>query len=323
MILEHYDLTPPITEFPLSQGVNNTIVGIRTGDGDYALKHFNAPHNIEGLQYEHDLLTWLAKQSLPFAVPAPIKTKEGQTLYQDEDGHHMLMPLLLGQRSDPFNPVQIKAMGAALGELQNVLSTYPTTPRPHAVLFSDLKNIHTHIPNPETLTPKDLGWSQNPNTDTLCAWWREEVASLNTFLTDTYPTLLKQVIHGDMAPSNTLYHNNKISAVLDFEFAGPDVRIIDVASSFKFSMRTWENDNPWQIGAHFYQGYQSQITLTELERASLITIMILRDMVSTIWWLGRSLADNKTPDLNRIEEFRDFKTWLTTNRTQLEDLWSN
>ena len=323
MLLEHYDLTPPITEFPLSQGVNNTIVGIRTGNGDYALKHFNAPHNLEGLQYEHDLLTWLATQPLSFAVPAPIQTKSGHTLYQDENGHHILMPLLQGQCPDHKDPIQIQAVGAALGELHTTLNTYPTTPRPHAVPFSNLKNIHPHVPNPETLTPKDLKWQSTPKSDKLCGWWREEVASLNTFLTDTYPTLPTQVIHGDIAPSNTLYHNNKISAVLDFEFAGPDVRIIDVASGFKFSMRTWENDAPWQIGKHFYQGYQSQVTLTPLEHTSLITIMCLRDMVSTIWWLGRNLADNQTPNPNRMEEFRDFKTWLTTNRTRLEDLWSN
>ncbi len=322
MPLDHYDLTPPITEFPLSQGVNNTIVGIRTGNGDYALKHFNAPHSFKSLQYEHDLLRWLSKQSLPFAVPAPVETRNGQTYYQDETGHHILMPLLQGQRPNYDNPIQMQAIGTALGELQMALRNYPITPRPNTVSFNDLNNIHPRIPNPQSLTPQDIGWPQTSTPHQLCDWWREEVASLNTFLTHTYSHLPKQVIHGDMAPSNTLFLNNNISAILDFEFSCPDVRIIDVASGLKFSMRIDENDNPWKIGAHFCKGYQNKITLTELECASLIDIMILRDVVSTIWWLGRNLDDNKIPETNRMEDLRSFKTWLITHRTQLEDLWS-
>jgi homoserine kinase type II len=323
MILKHYDLTPPITEFPLSQGVNNAIVGIRTGNGDYALKHFNAPHGLGGLKYEHDLLRWLTEQSLSFAVPAPIETRSGQTYYQDTNGLHILMPLLKGHRPNHQNPTQIQAIGIALGELQIALRNYPLTPRPNTVSFSDLNNIHPRIPTPQSLTPQDIGWPQTATTQQLCDWWREEVASLQAFLTHTYPHLPKQVIHGDMAPSNTLFQNNNLSAILDFEFSCPDVRTIDMASGLKFSMRIDENDNPWEIGAHFCKGYQKKIKLTELECTSLIDIMILRDVVSTIWWLGRNLDDNKIPETNRMEELRSFKTWLSTHRSQLEDLWSH
>jgi homoserine kinase type II len=321
MNLERYALTPPITEFPIVQGTNNTIIGIRTKDRDYVLKRYDVPHGIEGIQYEHTVLTWLDKQDLSFAVPAPIKTTDGRTLDQDTNGHYALMPLLQGHRPGHQNPHQIEALGAALGELHTVLNTYPTTPRPHAVLFNDLGNIHPLVPNPETLTPQDVGWPQTTLAETHCAWLREEIASLNTFLRETYNTLPKQVIHGDMAPSNTLYHNNQISAVLDFEFTGPDVRIIDIASGLKFSMRIWENDDPLEIGAHFFRGYQSKVKLTEIERASLIDIMILRDVASVIWRLGLNLATNTIPDTERIEDLRQSKTWLTTHRTQLEDLW--
>ena len=94
MILEHYNLTPPITQFDLpNSGINNTTVGIRTGDGDFVFKHFDVPHGIEGLEYEQNLLTWLAKQSLSFGVPALIPTTLGQTYYQNADGYHALMPL--------------------------------------------------------------------------------------------------------------------------------------------------------------------------------------------------------------------------------------
>jgi Ser/Thr protein kinase RdoA (MazF antagonist) len=114
-------------------------------------------------------------------------------------------------------------------------------------------------------------------------------------------------------------HRNHISAILDFEFASPDVRIIDVASGLKFSMRIWENDNPLPIGESFYRGYQKRIKLTQMEAASIIDIMILRDMASAIWWLGRDLSANQnSPKTERIEVLWDFKSWLETHRSKLE-----
>ena len=321
MTLEHYALVPPISEFALSQGVNNTTVGVRSGCGEYVLKHFQAAVGIEGYRYELDLLRWLASQSLSFSVPVPIATSDGRSFVQDAEGFHLLMPLLLGRCSDGNDPIQIEAMGAALGELHSALEAYPTTPRPNVVAFDDLCSIHPLVPHPRLLSPSEAGWPNTRENDRLCGWWREEVASLDAFLADTYPNLPAQVIHGDMAPSNTLYHNKRIAAILDFEFSGPDARIIDIASSLKFSMRIWENHHPWQIAAHFCRGYQDRIELLDIECASLVDTMILRDVVSTIWWIGRGLADNRVPDTYRLSELRDFKTWLAKHRSQLEDLW--
>jgi len=322
MILEHYNLTPPITQFDLpNSGINNTTVGIRTGDGDFVFKHFDVPHGIEGLEYEQNLLTWLAKQSLSFGVPALIPTTLGQTYYQNADGYHALMPLLKGHRPVHKDLVQTEAIGAALGELQTTLSQYPTTPRPYMATFADLNSIHPSIPNPEFLTPRDLGWPQTESATSLCAWWRDEFEKLNIFLSETYPKLPTQVIHGDYGPGNTLYHKDRISAILDFEFALPSIRIMDIASGLTFSMRIWENDDPWDVAAHFYCGYSQQIKLTELELASIIDAIILRDTAAAIWWWGRDLSAKKKPDTRRMSDLRTFKSWLKNNRSRLESLW--
>jgi len=159
--LEQYALIPPITEFSISHGIH-------TGAGDYVLKRYDAHHNLANLKYEHDLLAWLAQQPLSFSVPSPIKTITGHSVYQDPHGVHVLMPLLPGQRSDPEDPANIKAMGAALAELQATLCAYPTAPRPDGTSFDDLGNVHTRIPNPESLSPEDVGWPETSKTKALC-----------------------------------------------------------------------------------------------------------------------------------------------------------
>ena len=321
-LLEHYKLTPPITQFDLpNSGSNNTTVGIHTSDDDYVLKHFDVDHSIASFEYEQSLLTWLAKQSLSFAVPAPMPTTEGKSFYHDSDGYHALIPMLKGQRPENGNPIQAEAVGHALGELQTTLTQYPTTPRPDIVTFADLNQLHPHVPNPESLTPKDLSWPQTQHATELCAWWRNEFEKRNIFLKETYPKLPKQVIHGDYSPGNTLYHKNKVSAIVDFEFTLPDIRIMDIASGLTFSMRIWENKEPWDLVTHFIRGYNQWIKLSELEWASIIDTIILRDTVSVIWWLGRDLANQKIPNTSRMEDFRNFKSWFENNRAKLESLW--
>lgn len=246
MELEHYNLTPPISQFDLSNsGVNNTTVGIHTGAGDFVLKHFDVPHGIDGLSYEHDLLTWLATQSLSFAVPAPTATITGDTYYHDAEGHHALMPLLEGHRPDHKNPVQIEAVGAALGELHTALSQYPTTPRPYMATFADLSNIHPRIPHPESLTSTDLGWPQTESATKLCAWWRNEFETLSIFLIETYPTLPTQVIHGDFSAAFLV-----ISIGVVFVFILP----------LFLRERPGERLLPWTVGSPSEHALLSQVT---------------------------------------------------------------
>ena len=84
------------------------------------------------------------------------------------------------------------------------------------------------------------------------------------------------------APSNTLCHRDRISAILDFEFALPEIRVLDVASGLKYSMRIWEHEDPWLNGACFSRGYARFVTLADREISALVDTTILRDTVSEI-----------------------------------------
>ena len=319
--LQHYDLVPPVTTFALpAAGTNNTTTGVRTGAGKYVLKRYAVPHPPAGLRYEHDLLTWLARRGLSFALPAPIPSATGATYLHDGAGYRAVLPMVPGRRPDHHNPIHLQPVGAALGELHRALREYPTTARPGMPAFADLRAIHPLIPDPGALTPAHLGWTFSPALEKLCSWWRSEYRRTSRFLRDTYIQLPQQVIHGDFAPSNTLCHENRISAVLDFEFAGADARVMDVASGLKYSMRVWENADPWIHGAHFCRGYARLVTLTEREIVALVDTTILRDTVSVIWHYGRSLAEGQQPAQRRLEEAREAAAWLNTHRSEIEAL---
>jgi hypothetical protein len=62
--------------------------------------------------------------------------------------------------------------------------------------------------------------------------------------------------------------------------------------------------DPWQIRRAFCQGYKQTSELTEIEIASIIELMFLRDAVAVIWWFGRDLEADGPVRLDRLRALR-------------------
>jgi homoserine kinase type II len=310
-----YDLAPPVTVEPLAGGINNTTHLVRTGAGDFVWREHRARRPQATILYEHHLLTWLAQQPLSFGVPVPLAARDGSTLIEGDDGAlHALFTRLPGQRPDPANPVHLQAVGRGLGELHTALARYPLDPRPGVGRYGDLYQIHPRVPDPDTLTPADLGLPDTPAYADDLAWWRGEMAALRAWLAAHYDGLPHQVIHGDFDGSNTLVEGDRLTGILDFEFSSPDARAMDVASGLMFSMRPWENADPWPAATAFSRGYRQWTMLTPAEAAALPWLTRLRNVVSTVWWLGRELEDGAVArSFGRVAWIREVAAWLTAH----------
>ncbi|MBX3015734.1 MAG: phosphotransferase [Caldilineaceae bacterium] len=322
-LLAAYPLTPPVTAFVLPSGVNNHIIGLHTGAGDFALKTLMVLPDPSRLAAEIALLNWLQTQALSFRVPAPLPTHQGEWLLNTPWGKHLLLPLLPGRPPDHTQVDEIEAVGTALGELHLGLARYPFPALPGYTPYRALEQVHPQLPNPYALTPTQVGLSTSTENERLFAWLRSELVALRTWIDTAYDQLPQQLIHSDYAPSNTLYAAGRITAVLDFEFAGLDVRAMDVAAGLVFSMRLWENPQPLPYAAAFARGYGHHHRLTPAEITAIPWLIRLRNAVSTIWWLGRNLAAGTQPiQLNRLGEMRQWVEWLATAEPALQAiLW--
>ncbi|MDQ4075070.1 MAG: phosphotransferase, partial [Chloroflexota bacterium] len=157
--------------------------------------------------------------------------------------------------------------------------------------------------------------------DRLLAWWRDELSGLRSFVNGSYRTLPWQVVHRDLDPSNTLVESGQVTAILDFEFAGLDACVLDVAASLKFTMRVWGNPDPWEVARRFCRGYRYWNRLTQAEVESLHWLIRLRDAVSTVWRMGRTLAvGNVYPTLGRVEAIQASAQWLQKYGPRLVDV---
>jgi homoserine kinase type II len=184
-----------------------------------------------------------------------------------------------------------------------------------------LRHVHRLIPDPFALAPADLGLDETVERAELFAWWRGAAAEMASFIAGPYQALPRQMVHGDFGPGNVLAVDGRVVAVLDFEFAQPEVRAIDMAAPLVFVMRLWEREtaDALAMASAYCRGFGRTAALTEAEIAALPQLMLLRDIVSTIWWLGRDLAEGRTADLTRLTELRDFAGWFATHGETLRE----
>ncbi|MCB0094497.1 MAG: phosphotransferase [Caldilineaceae bacterium] len=313
--LNNYTLTPPIVDAPLpGVGTNNHNQGLHTGAGDYVWRTYHTHADAATILYEHKLLAWLNQQPLSFAVPAPVPMKNGQTLCHTEAGFHALFPWLPGVPPDRKDPSHMVAVGAALGELHTVLHGASTAPRPGLAGYAALAQIHPGLPEPWALTPAGLPPMAPPlapaEIDALLSHWRAELIAIKQWTASQYAALPVQVIHGDFTPGNMLIVGKRVAAILDFDFAIPDARAVDVAAGLYYVMSVWENPEPWPVAAAFCQGYSRHVQLTHAEIAALPWLMRLRNAVSAIYRLGKHVAANQPLPTWRLRAMLEFTDWL-------------
>ena len=312
--LADYDLTPPLEVVALPhQDVNNESVGIRTGAGNFVWKTYTSYDDAEAINYEHRLLRWLAAEGLSFAVPAPVSALDGTSLRRGVGAPRWaaLTAWLPGARLDPANPDHVELLGGAAGELLTILQRYPPMPRPGRPLFQTLFDFPSPSLDPFALTPKGLGLPDTPGNDDLCGWWREEAGRLRAFVAGPYRALPWQLCHNDVTPANVLVEAGRVSAMLDFEFAAPAARALDVAMGLRMTMRVWQDPEPWAAVGRFCRGYARWLPMTEAEARALPWLMRLRGALTVLWWLGRRGRPDDGPIvLDRIGYVRNVVRWL-------------
>ena len=309
-----YDLEPPITTFAVTQGKNNTSVGIHTGAGDFIWRGYAAIHGKASIHYEHRLLAWLATAGLSFAIPVPVPARDGSLLVEGSDGRGMLSRYVRGSRVEPGDPEQAELLGRAIGELHTTLQRYASAPRPGRPLFESFFEFPEEH-DPRTLTPTSLGLPEQPPYVDQLAWWRSEASELDAFVKGVYRTLPWQVCHNDVTPANVLVDGGRVSAVLDWEFATVTARAQDIAMGLRMTMQVWENPEPWPIVRRLLRGYARYATLTEAEAVALPLLLRLRSTIGLLWWLAHLPRTSSAlePVVRGIQYQRNLVDWLASH----------
>jgi len=275
-LLRSWQLGTPTEVTRPDQGTNNLVWLVQVAGAGYVLRiHCNA--GPEQIELEHVLLAELGRRELSFAVPAPIPAQDGRTVVATDLGPASLYRRLPGDHP-PRTAAGLTLAGQALGELDAALAGIASEFVPIDWRRS-LNAIHPAVPDLDELAA-DLRRELSPAET---EWFAQQAAETDARVDELRTTLPTQLIHCDFGLSNLLVENGTVTGVLDFELAGLDLRLFDLAAALGQSTDDFAPD---QVAA-FRQGYDGYVALSAAEEAALPELMLQRALGSVIWRAGR------------------------------------
>ena len=159
-----------------------------------------------------------------------------------------------------------------------------------------------------------------PLTPEQRAQLTRSVGDVLAVLPTLYQSLPQQIVHRDFDASNVLMEGGRVTGVLDFEFAGPDLRAFDLARSLSlFTVSPWSSPEGWQRVASFVLGYRAQVEFTPGEVEALPDLMRLYRTVSLVHREGhrRQGLANEADVLARAMALLWQDEWLRAQRRNL------
>ncbi len=167
-----------------------------------------------------------------------------------------------GDLLDAADLNQVRAAGVILAQLQDALAGYPDADRFLAPAVSS-----------ESLTVRVTDWLDS-RAGHLPMAARDTLRSL---VTSAPPDLLpRQLVHFDIRSANILWARGGVTAILDFEEAQHDHRIVELARAAVLLGTRYHSWGPVSAEARteFLTGYQSERPLTPAE-AGWLNIVLL------------------------------------------------
>lgn len=257
-ILSNYSIGRYASSKVSSKALENTVYFVRTNTGKYVLKIFEQTPKKDVIQ-QTTIQEYLFKKNNP--VPKIFSTKDGENIYYYNKKPIQIQEFKEGKRVK-LNKNLIKKYGKIIGKIDSDLKKLKINNLfPWGKEF-EFKKIHIYESTKINLKKEHL-------------LILKEIKKLNK------RKLTKALVHGDLNLDNTLIHNNKINAVIDygdshngFLVTDPMVFICDEIINTKINHKKIEL---------FLKEYSQKITLTTEDKKALWLFAKLRCIYSMNW----------------------------------------
>jgi homoserine kinase type II len=227
-ILSSYDLGDYVSSKGFDRGADQTNIQLITSKGTYAFRYYEKRPE-DYVRFEIGLFHVLGTKSYP--CPAPIQLRDGNYFGLHKSKPYAMFTFLGGEHDDSAENYRLVA--PALAWLHNLTLG-------HKPAYSEARNPYG----------RDYAWScaqasakhiaSPTEAQGRLAWFKGELDTLE--LPDDLP---KGVCHCDTNPSNFLYKDGKLSAVLDFDQSTYTWLLYDLAEMIYWW--TWPNMGDIQL----------------------------------------------------------------------------
>ena len=286
-------------------GVSNETHFVRSEAGEHVLRLYTNKHQ-QAIRFEHELLRRLATADLTFRTPLPLQTEAGETLATDigSERSAALFRRIPGEHPDDGDVAGVTKAAAAYAALDVALGAIERTDVAARRFSGDLRTVHPAI--------SDLSQLESlagPQARALADSAAEYAAAI-------YGSLPIQLVHGDFALGNVLLRAGRVRGVLDFEYAGWNVRAYELAGALG---NVLAKGNRAQLWRPVLEGYLGTLSLDSAEIAALPALVRLQRAIILVWIAGRTLEGNtaRSALAASVDKAVVIDEWLTANSTGL------
>lgn len=277
----------------LSLGISNSNYDVSTSEGRYLLKVSNDKDHIQ-LTKEQDILHRLEQEGFNFSL-VPFKTNKDELVYEFNNFSGVLYPFVDGIPPGPSDQTcyEIGKGLAALHKVKNVEGL-----RPHEEVGFDTDEILEFVKTSDC--PDDFKEAfQNIFPD-----------SLDDFKGNVWE---QGLIHGDLYYDNTLFDNNKLAYLLDFEQAGLGPLVLDIGISMSGTCLEKGRILP-ELVASYLEGYESVRPLQGAEIEHLTDAILLGLFSIALWRIKRFKLGELNPEMADSYKELLYKAFLFHHR---------
>ena len=247
----------------ISSGVTNTNYFVETDTTKLILTIFEE-NKLEELPFYLDLMRFLASKNFPCPLPVINNNNDYLTLIKNKPA--VLVSFLLGAEKESITEDDCCSVGEALAKLHA-----------SAKDFSGKKKNSRNI---DWISSKfnELKKKLSGSDQTII---EQEIDYQKNCLTDELPS---GIIHGDLFRDNVFFHQEKLSAFIDFYYACNDHLILDIA----ITINDWCSNSDGSLKKEkfdlFLNGYQS---IRMLQSSELKYLNNALRLAALRFWLSR------------------------------------
>ena len=310
---------------PIHQGINNHVWRIDATDGQsYVLRVLPGSGDLPRVRFEAALLDALSQKPLPFRLPLPLLSRSGDIVvpFEQETGSSTvatLHPFLPGSKPDRNDPSRAAQAGTALAVLDTALAALPEQAVKQFRSSSQSEDVDSfHALIADSLATIE----QLPVERELARRVRDLQAAVIKMTDGLFHHLPQQLLHRDCGPGNMLVDDSGITAVLDFEFAGRDIRVLDLCVALAWwPVNLMGTGKEWEVIDAFGAAYVHVFPLSDTELRAIPDLLRLRDAGSLTHRIGRYLAGLESDAVieSRLKHSLWREEWLSANQERLLD----
>ena len=304
-LLDAWALPRPRALTRASRGISNETWFVHSEAGDHVLRLY-VNKRTEAIRLEHELLRRLASAELTFRTPKPLEAGSSETLAIEVDSARQaaLFRKIEGEPLDDEDVAGVAKAAAAFASLDIALAAIDRTDVSSPLFSGDLRTVHNAISDLAQI--EDIAGA--PARQLV-----EEAAENAAVIHSSLPT---QLIHNDFSLGNVLTRAGHVRGVLDFEYAGRNVRAMELGGVLRNVLMKGNRQQLWRPAVH---GYLTALSLDPMEIAALPALVLLQSAIVVVWLAGRVAEGQSTTRAlaEYVELALTLRDWLNANGTRL------